>query len=30
LLVVVAALILLLGVFPQVVLDRLHGLVYTW
>jgi len=30
LLVVVAALIVLLGVFPQVLLDKLHTLVYTW
>ncbi|MBN9383379.1 MAG: NADH-quinone oxidoreductase subunit N [Chitinophagaceae bacterium] len=30
LLVVVAALIVLLGVFPQVLLDKLYTLVYTW
>lgn len=29
-LVLVAALVLLLGVFPQVLLDKLHTLVYTW
>lgn len=30
LLVIVAALIVLLGVFPQVLLDKLYTLVYTW
>jgi NADH-quinone oxidoreductase subunit N len=30
LLVLVAALILLLGMFPQVLLDRLYTMVYTW
>jgi NADH-quinone oxidoreductase subunit N len=30
LLVVVAALILLLGIFPQALLSQLYGIVYTW
>ena len=30
LLVLVAALVLLLGMFPQLLLDKLYTLVYTW